>query len=329
MRAIRWTAGAVAALTFVLIVLGAVVRSTNSGLSCPDWPTCYGQWLPLPSHVEGVPGIGYTYGQVMLEWVHRLIAGFFLGPLVLVLALLTFQRRWIRPGLAAAGGALLLLVLVQGLLGGVTVLDRNSPWSVALHLGTALLVLSTALLILVRSLEDGAARPVASRRNVGRVAVVGWLLALLAMVSAAVTAKTGASFACTNWPLCGRAVPEGGDPLVTLHMTHRLLAAAVTLALAALYTVARRDPGAVPPDRALAGAALALVLVEVALGAVVVLHGVPVAAAVVHQAIGVATFVLVTVLMWRCLPLARDEAAAPAEVGGVNGLGLHGARGAV
>ena len=93
MRPIRRTAAVAAVLTYALIVLGALVRTTDSGLSCPDWPTCYGHWVPLPSDLAEVPNLGYTYGQVMLEWVHRLIAGVILGPLVLLLALLTFRRR--------------------------------------------------------------------------------------------------------------------------------------------------------------------------------------------------------------------------------------------
>ena len=59
----------------------------------------------------------------MLEWIHRLIAGVLVGPLVLVLAVLTFRHRRRRPDLAFAGGGLVLLLLVQGALGGLTVLD--------------------------------------------------------------------------------------------------------------------------------------------------------------------------------------------------------------
>ena len=87
MRALRWTAGLAILLTFGLIVLGAWVRATGSGLSCPDWPTCYGHWLPLPAAIPAAAG--YTYAQVFSEWAHRLIAGFFLGPLVLLIAVLS------------------------------------------------------------------------------------------------------------------------------------------------------------------------------------------------------------------------------------------------
>ena len=159
MKSIRYVAGVTAVLVYALIVLGAVVRTTNSGLSCPDWPTCYGHWVPLPSDLAAIPDLGYTYGQVMLEWVHRLIAGFLVGPLVLLLAVLTFRQRRREPGLAVTGGALILLLLVQGALGGITVLDRNSPWSVAIHLGNALLVLTAILRIYAITADWRRPRP--------------------------------------------------------------------------------------------------------------------------------------------------------------------------
>ena len=178
------------------------MRTTNSGLSCPDWPTCYGHWVPLPADIAAMPNIGYSYGQVMLEWVHRLIAGVLVGPLVLVLAVLTFRHRRDQPGLALPAAVLVLLLLVQGALGGLTVLDRNSPWSVAIHLGNALLVLTVTL----RDRRPGCRldRRSAPASRLFAPAVLAWVLALLAMMSAAMTAKSGASLACTTWPLLQR-----------------------------------------------------------------------------------------------------------------------------
>src|SRR5690606_569110 len=83
MTALRRATGLALLLTYALIVLGAWVRATASGLACPDWPTCYGHWVPLPGEIP--PEAGYAYYQVMLEWVHRLLAGVILGPLVLVI----------------------------------------------------------------------------------------------------------------------------------------------------------------------------------------------------------------------------------------------------
>lgn len=314
MRAIRYTALVTAVLIYTLIVLGALVRATNSGLSCPDWPTCYGHWVPLPSDLENIPNLGYTYTQVMLEWVHRLIAGVLVGPLVLVLAILTWRHRRSRSGLAASGIALLVLLLIQGALGGVTVLDANSPWSVALHLGTALLVFTTILRVYALA---SLWQPLAGAARIGMLSTFAWLVALLAMVSAAMTAKSGASLACSTWPSCdGLLIPDLGDPLVRIHFAHRALAFLVALTIGAIYLLSRSARHAAV--RRLAGGAFLLVLGQVLLGALVIVLEVPVATAVLHQAVGVATFGVVTLLMWRCLPLGgRAGGHVPGESDGL------------
>jgi heme a synthase len=321
LKPIRHAALATAILVYALIVLGGIVRTTNSGLSCPDWPTCYGHWVPLPADIAALPGIGYTYAQVMLEWVHRLIAGVLVGPLVLLLAALTFRRRREQPPLATAGGALVLLLLVQGALGGLTVLDRNSPWSVAIHLGNALLVLTVVL-----RLYAGAAGwtvPGAAQRLVAPAAVA-WCLALLAMVTAAMTAKSGASLACSTWPSCnGELVPDLGDELVRIHFAHRVLAASTGVALLVLFWRSRAIAGVPPAVRRLVGIALGLVALQIGLGGLVILLEVPVWKAVLHQAVGVLTFATVALILWRCAPQA-GRVGDPRR-GGPDGLALRGA----
>lgn len=321
MRAIRVTAGVAAVLIYCLIVLGAVVRATNSGLSCPDWPTCYGHWLPLPGDIAAVPNIGYSYGQVMLEWVHRLVAGFLLGPLVLLLAGLTFWHRRAAPHLALMGGGLLLLLLLQGALGGVTVLDRNSPWSVAVHLGNALLVLTLTLRILAAAAGWRASD---TARGLGWIAAMAWGLALLAMMSAAMTAKSGASLACATWPSCnGSFLPDLSDEGLRFHYAHRLLAAGTALSVLILLARAWLGARVASPVRRLATFAALLIVVQVGLGAAVILLEVPVDVAVVHQAVGVLTFATVTLLMWRCLPPGGSTATLAGDRS--DGLALRGA----
>ena len=315
MRSIRLLAAATAVLVYALIVLGAVVRTTNSGLSCPDWPTCYGHWVPLPSDIAALPTVGYAYWQVMLEWVHRLIAGFFVGPLVLLLAVLTFLRRRAVPRIAFAGGLLLVLLLVQAGLGGLTVLDQNSPWSVAIHLGNALLVLTVTLRI------AALASPTPAAPALFVPATTAWCLALLAMMSAAMTAKSGASLACDTWPLCnGSLVPDLGDELIRIHFLHRVLAAATTFALLFLYWHGHRLPALAPGLARLVSVAAGLVVLQVGLGATVVLLEAPVWNAVLHQAVGVLTFAVVTVILWRCAP-----AGGASAIGEPDGLALRGA----
>jgi cytochrome c oxidase assembly protein subunit 15 len=317
-RLIRRVALSTALLTYALIVLGALVRSTNSGLSCPDWPTCYGYWLLTPSDFAALPYTGYTYGQVMLEWVHRLIAGVFLGPLVLVLVGLILWRRRERVGLVPAAAFLLALLLFQKLLGGITVLDRNSPWSVALHLGNAMLVLAVILWIAVR-----AGEPVRGTVPPKFATLVGasWVLAFAAITSAAIVAKSGAALACSTWPLCnGALIPELGDPLVRANFVHRVLAGLAALALVGVAWRARASD--LPPTVSrLAAMAAGLILLEVLLGAVTVWGEIATTLAVAHQALGVAVFAKLTLLWWQ----ARAAAPRPAAAEGSDGLALRGA----
>ena len=292
-------------LTFVLILLGAWVRATGSGLSCPDWPTCYGHWLPLPGEIP--QDAGYSYRQVMLEWLHRLLAGVILGPLVLLIAALAWRARAQHPRMPVYGLALLLLLLVQASLGGLTVLDQNSPWSVALHLTTALVLFSVLWLIFARSGAPGQGAPA------GRgLAVMTWLLALATMASAALMTKSGASLACASWPLCNEGlVSDLADPLVHLNLAHRLLAAATAIGALALFLRLR----AAPALAGLAHAVLALMVLEVLLGGLVVLIGLPLWSGLAHQALGVLTFGLLSLLMWRALAPMPEPAKDALHVG--------------
>lgn len=140
----------VLAMTFGLMVLGSWVKATGSGLACPDWPACYGEWLPpFPSAddgsiYEGEPVI-YSQAQVMYEWSHRLVASV-LGPIFLAFAWLAWRGTELsRPTrtLPAAGGVVLL---IQIGIGGVTVLNQNVAWATTLHLATATLFFFIATL---------------------------------------------------------------------------------------------------------------------------------------------------------------------------------------
>ena len=105
----------IAVLTFIVIVAGALVTSEDAGLSVPDWPTSYGHILKLPPWVGGI----------VYEHSHRMIAGL-TGILTIVIAAFTLiydRRRWMKVlGFAALG-----TIVVQGVLGGITVLHFLPP----------------------------------------------------------------------------------------------------------------------------------------------------------------------------------------------------------
>ncbi len=106
-------ATATAVATFVLLIAGGLVTSTDSGLAVPDWPLSYGTWFP-----PMVGGILYEHG-------HRMIAAT-VGLMILILAAWLWKaepRRWVR----GLGYSALAAVIVQGLLGGLTVLLLLPP----------------------------------------------------------------------------------------------------------------------------------------------------------------------------------------------------------
>ena len=120
-----------------LMALGSATRVMNAGLSCPDWPLCYGQVLPQQQ----------MNLQVFLEWFHRLVAtSIGLGTIVLLGLSLWFRAslpKWLPWSL---GGALLLVVW-QGVLGALTVTELLRFDIVTAHLGTGLLFFGTVLTI--------------------------------------------------------------------------------------------------------------------------------------------------------------------------------------
>jgi heme A synthase len=148
-----------------------------------------------------------------------------------------------------------------------------------------------------------------------------WLAALLTMVTAAVTAKSGASLACYTWPDCNGAwLPVLDDPLVRVHVFHRALAAITAVLTLALLGLAWRQGD--PRVRRLLLAVPVVVAVQVVWGALVIVLEVPIWTAVVHQATGVALFLLLSLLLW----LVRAAPKPAPSTDEVTDVRLQGAR---
>jgi heme A synthase len=273
-----------AVTVYLQIVLGGVVRITGSGLACPDWPACQGRAIP-----------DFTNYRVAIEYSHRLFAT---AATLLMLATaavaVTMYRRQraegvIPVGLVSASVVGVGLIAVQVVLGGVTVLVGNTPFTVAIHLGNALLVLAAALLVALWAarLPNPAAQP--AGRNSAAAIYSGAVAAYAIVITGAYVVGSGAGLACGNaWPRCtpGTNPLTQVDPagLASVHMLHRLVVLVAGLVILLAMALAwRRWQG---QGKALIAALTAsLLMVEVAVGALQVLNGLPSVLRALHLAL--------------------------------------------
>ena len=138
-------------------VLGGSIRIYDAGESCPDWPQCFGTWgfdvseseqeawwEENPDEIDSRGAdYRYTVWEIFLEWFHRFVTGIILGPLCILQCYLAFQRRREMPTVFRAANLALVLVIIQGTIGMITVMYDNVPWSVAAHLaGSMFLAIS-------------------------------------------------------------------------------------------------------------------------------------------------------------------------------------------
>jgi cytochrome c oxidase assembly protein subunit 15 len=216
----------VTACTVLLIAAGGMVTSTGSGLSVPDWPTSYG-WNMFTFPVsKWVGGIRYEHS-------HRLIAST-VGFLTIITAAWTWRvepRRWVRRLAFASLGA----VIVQGLLGGLTVLFfLPAPISIA-HAGLAQIFFCLTLtLAVVTSPRWKNAMSPADDPMLRRIAATTTLLVYTQILLGATMRHTHAGLAIPDFPWAfGQVIPPVWHAGVAIHFAHRMGAVVVTLAVLA------------------------------------------------------------------------------------------------
>ncbi len=271
--------------TFVLVVIGGIVRVTGSGLGCLDWPLCT---QPLPSDQI----------KPIIEMTHRIAAGL-VTVLVLLVALVAWRsyrsQKWIfRPAMLAAG-----TILVQIVLGAVTVLLQNAPYTVALHLGAALAMFAFATIVATVARHpaesDSLIFDLRHNRLLALSLASALLVYLLILIGALVTA-TGSALACLDWPLCqGQVLPATSDSSVYIQWIHRFVALITGIVLLRLTIVTWRKRVQQPQVWIVAALGLSLYVVQVTIGAGNVLLKVPLVLRGLHLAVAAAIWACVVV----------------------------------
>ena len=133
--------------TLFLIFVGSLVRATGAGLGCPDWPKCFGMWIPPTSAAELPPAFEESQFNLLKTWteyINRLI-GVVIG--LLIFATLVTSFRYLKSDKSVFGGALaaFVLVLFQGWLGGRVVASELDEWLITIHMLTAIVIVMILL----------------------------------------------------------------------------------------------------------------------------------------------------------------------------------------
>jgi cytochrome c oxidase assembly protein subunit 15 len=291
--------------TVLLLAAGGMVTSTDSGLAVPDWPNTYGQFMFSFPLEKMVGGIFYEHG-------HRMIASV-VGMLTIVLAVWTWRvesRRAIR---WLAVGALATVIL-QGLLGGLTVLFLlPAPISVG-HAGLAQLFfcITVSLALFTSRGWLAPAKPLPDDPTLARLTFATSASIYLQILLGATMRHREAGLAIPDFPLAfGRLLPPFWSVDIAVHFAHRVGAVVVTGIIAATLVYLRRRYWAHSLLKAPAVLMIVLVAVQVTLGAFVVLSGLqPIinTAHVVNGALLLATSVVLTLRSrWTPLTAAMDR----------------------
>jgi cytochrome c oxidase assembly protein subunit 15 len=326
-------------LCFVVVVLGAYVRLTAAGLGCPDWPGCYGQLSPASAAASAASDSAYAGrplepGKAWREMIHRYAAGA-LALVIVAITVLAVRTRRTRLVSVAFALALLATVLVQALLGMLTVTWQLKPLVVTLHLLFGLTTLgllwwlmlslpvsswsSASLTSAGRTALGGGGSPISAARQ---LLLIGLAALSVQIALGGWTSSNYAAVACPDFPTCqGSWWPhadfrdafvlrhgpnidyEGGvlasPARVAIQFTHRLgaVVASLALTLAALFVLRHRGLAAARPR---AGALLAALALQLAIGVSMVLKGFPLPLATAHTA-GAALLLLATLALLRAL----------------------------
>jgi heme a synthase len=280
---------ALAALSLIVLT-GAAVRLTGSGLGCPDWPKCYGQTVPpLDTHA-------------VIEFSNRVLTGF-VGFAVIAASLLAWFRQPFRWHLALFGALLPLGVIGQAILGGLVVRHHLAPGLVMSHFILSMLLLDAAFALA----WCARYKPWERRRSSDRLGIwaVRCLIPLgqLTILAGTIATASGPHAGAHAGQLVRRFHFEGGATLEWVVQRHAVLATVFGLAAIAVWLLLRRPGG----DRRAIGpltVVIGLLALQGVIGGVQWALELPSEIVWVHVAIAVVTWLA---MLWTAATAGRLE----------------------
>lgn len=169
------------AVTYFLILVGGLVRASGAGLGCPDWPRCFGSWIP-PASAADLPAqfdvSQFNRTLMWTEYLNRLL-GVSVGFMILGTTVSAWRHHRREPRIVWTITAALLLTGYQGWLGGRVVAHELAAWIVTAHMIVALVIVQLLLYAVVESFGP------APNARLGRIGNVTMVLIAVTLVQVA------------------------------------------------------------------------------------------------------------------------------------------------
>jgi cytochrome c oxidase assembly protein subunit 15 len=167
-------------ITYLLILVGSLVRVSGAGLGCPDWPRCFGSWIPPASAADLPPQFDASQFNPTLMWTEYLnrLLGVTVGFSILATAISAWRHHRHDRRILWTTIAAFVLVGYEGWLGGRVVAHELAPWIVTAHLIVAIVIVQ---LLLYATFT--AFRPLGDPLSGGLTPTAGWPFIALILVT--------------------------------------------------------------------------------------------------------------------------------------------------
>lgn len=284
------------AFAFIVILLGAYTRLTNAGLSCPDWPHCYG-YLTAPTtsaQVQGAtaafPGTPVDVKRAWTEMVHRYFAGTEALLILAVLGGLIISRKIKATHVKLMAVMLTTLLATQILLGMFTVTEKLKPAIVTAHLVTGIAIIATLWWTYLHAYLIQPYFANQTHRKIKPWLALGLVVVACQIFLGGWVSTHYASLACIDLPYCnGKLLPplhldQFNTDLITIHMMHRI-GALITATVIGLLSLALLQ---IQSYRRFGVLLLALLITQLTLGILNILWLRPIPIALMHLSVAIA-----------------------------------------